>query len=190
MWCDWPDATAPPLETVFPEVDGFGVPPLSCTTSGGGGLVVNVRVPPGLAPGGHHARVRIGGAGWSNAQPFYLDLPESGEEPRVASMQDGVTWSTGEVSLANGWLTLWVEGLSVEADEGNTTVEVSGVPHFPDAVTPTGGGAFQVNVRLRPVLRAGVHEVAVLHRGRRGEARTIRLTGAGPPVRGLESLRG
>jgi tRNA (mo5U34)-methyltransferase len=189
LWCEWPGAMAAPLDMVFPEIDGFGVAPLSCTVQTGGGLLVNARVPPGLAPGEHYARVRIGCAGWSSAQRFYVDLPVSEEDPRIVSMQDGVTWLTDEVSLENGWLTLWVEGLRVEADEGNTIVEVSGVPHFPEAVKPTRQGAFQVNIRLRPVLHAGIHEVSVLHTGRRSKARTIRLTGDGPRVRGLEALR-
>ena len=41
------------------------------------------------------------------------------------SLQDGATWTKGTVDWSHGgWLTVWVEGLSAEANPGNTIVEV------------------------------------------------------------------
>ena len=60
LWSEWPDATAPPLSSVFPEVGGFGVAPMYCTLTPSGLLLTSFRLPPGLAPGSHSARLKIG----------------------------------------------------------------------------------------------------------------------------------
>jgi hypothetical protein len=186
LWCVWRDEGAPPLDDVFPEVDGYGIPPLSCTITEGGGLLVNMRLPPGLASGRHHARLKIGQSHWSDASHFYVDLPDlpSAHTIQVLSVQDGVNWQTGEVNWRNGgWATVWVSGLSDEADAGNTVVEVSGIPHWPEAVHV---GRGQVNFRLRPFLRSGEHELQVLHRGVGSQPLGFSVTGPPPPIHGLE----
>jgi tRNA (mo5U34)-methyltransferase len=174
LWCIWSTVDGPPLETVFPEVDGFGVAPISCTLTENG-LLVSLRVPPGLSSGKHEARIKIGKAGWSHPRQFFLDLPPISNEIDLVSVQDGITWQEGEVDWArDGWMTLWVNGLSPEADAGNTVVEVAGVPHLPETVSVELG---QVNVRLRPVIRAGTQSVRVLHRG--AQSRPINVTVVG-----------
>jgi hypothetical protein len=123
----------PKIETVFTEVDGYAVAPLSSALVGEGGLQVCLRLPPGLAPGRHVVRLKIGRSGWSEVQEFFVDLPGVAEL-KLLSVQDGVTWTDNQVDWAGGgWLTVWVEGLTAEADMRNTTVEVGGIPHFPQA---------------------------------------------------------
>ncbi|HYP12864.1 MAG TPA: methyltransferase domain-containing protein, partial [Bryobacteraceae bacterium] len=63
--CRWSQPEAPPLETVFPEVDQYGVAPLACKLTPAG-LAVSARVPPGLTPGEHTVRLKIGSSGWSD----------------------------------------------------------------------------------------------------------------------------
>lgn len=185
LWAEWHAGEAPALESVYPELDGLAAPPLYCKLVDGL-LHVSVRVPPGMPPGRHEARLKIGGAGWSRAQEFFLDLPPVETPIRILSIQDGIGWSFDEVSWANdGWMTLWVEGLSAEADPGNVSVIVNGVPHDPYGVVPQSG---QVNVQLRPVIGPGACEVRVEHRGVRSDSRTLQVLGAPPPIRGLESL--
>jgi tRNA (mo5U34)-methyltransferase len=184
LWCWWTGET-PPLDTVFPEVDGFGIAPLTCAPIPSG-IVVTLRVPPGLRSGRHEARLKIGRSRWSKAQAFFVDLPVISHSIELASVQDGITWTPGEVSWANGgWVTVWVEGLSPEADAANTTLEIAGVPHFPDAVDAPRG---QVNLRLRPLIGAGDHTIIVIHRGTRTAPKTLKVTGNAPPIRGLERL--
>ncbi|HZI73783.1 MAG TPA: hypothetical protein VFD73_07090, partial [Gemmatimonadales bacterium] len=184
LWCLWNRADVPPFDAVFPEVDGFGVAPLSCTIVNQW-LVVSIRVPPGLRPGRHEGRIKIGEFGWSQPREFYLDLPSIASNLELRAIQDSISWRTGEVDWANGgWLTLWADGLSPEADPGNTLVEIAGVPHVPEAVEPLKG---QVNIRLRPLIRAGEHEVGLLHRG--AESRLpLLVKGEAPRIRGLQSL--
>jgi hypothetical protein len=185
LWCAVTSPESPPLESVYPEVDGFGVAPLAAAVTPDG-FVVSVRVPPGLSPGRHDARVRIGDQGWSEPQTFYLDLPPLAGSLEITGVQDGVSWRPSEADWGSGgWVTIWVSGLSPEADRSNTIVEIAGVPHIPAAVLPKGG---QVNVRLRPVVETGDHRAIVRHRGMSSAPATIRVAGEPPPVRGLESL--
>ena len=184
LWCWW-SAELPPLDMVFPEVDGLGVAPLSCARIAQG-LLVTLRVPPGLRPGRHEARLKVGRTRWSKAQAFFVDLPPVSDELELSSVQDGITWTPGEVDWANGgWATIWINGLSPEADPANTMVEISGIPHSPDAVDAQGG---QVNTRLRPLIRAGDHPIVVVHRGARTPPKMMRVSGNPPAIRGLERL--
>jgi hypothetical protein len=184
LWCRWERTDVPPFGDVFPEVDGFGAPPLSCAIVNQW-LVVSIRVPPGLKPGRHEGRIRIGGSAWSVAREFYLDLPPIASPVELRAVQDSVTWRTGEVDWANGgWLTLWANGLSPEADPGNVMVEVAGIPHVPLVVDAAKG---QINIRLRPLIRAGEHDVRLTHRGA-AESLKLQVKGAAPAIRGLERL--
>ena len=185
LWSPTDDANPPPLADLFPEVDGYGVAPLSCVINDGQ-VVTSVRLPPFMTSGAHHVRLKIGRSAWSNALPFYVDLPPLESELTLVALQDGATWDANSVGWKNGGLlTLWVEGLSLEADAGNMTVEISGVPHAPiDVLVETG----QVNIRLRPLIRGGVHQVRVTHRGKSTETKKLRVVGDGPGIKGLELL--
>jgi tRNA (mo5U34)-methyltransferase len=182
FWCAWGGEPTPPVDSVFPEVDGFGVVPLACIASDGA-LVISFRLPPGLAPGGHSARMKIGDRAWTEACSFYVDLPDIAGPITVGNVQDGVTWQNGAVDWNNGgWITLWVEGLSPEADPGNTSVVVDGIPHEPSMVSPSNG---QINVKLRPVVQPGHRDVYVTHRGASSPPVLVRIAGDQPPVRGV-----
>lgn len=183
----WPDlAAAPPVSDVFVEVDGLGAPSIYMDFNENG-LQIAIRVPPALAAGRHEARVKIGMHRWSEAVPFFVDLPPIAGPLTIAATQDGLAWHKDEVDWAHGgWLTLWVAGLTAEADAANTTVEVDGIPHVPELVHPAGG---QINVRLRPVIESGARTIRVLHRGAASSPHVITVKGERPPIKGLEALR-
>lgn len=82
-------------------------------------------------------------------------------------------------------MTVWVTGLSPEADPGNTIVKIADVPHFPHAVDSLSG---QVNVLLRPVIKAGAHDVLICHRGGVSTTKPVIVRGEAPPIKGLEPL--
>lgn len=185
LWSAWPHAETPSIQQCYPEIDGFGVAPLACAVSDGA-LMVSFRIPPGLAPGRHSARLKVDRSGWSEPRDFFVDLPAPDESVAIASVQDGVAWTSSRLDWANGgWLTVWATGLSPEADPSNTQVLISGVPHVPEAVFPEGN---QINLKLRPVIHAGNHTVAVSHRGRVSDTFPLQITGTPPPIHGLEAL--
>ena len=116
LWAEWPDPDPPPLDAVFPEVDGLGVSPLFCTVHEGS-LQTAVRVPPGLASGRHEARLKIGSAAWSEPIAFYVDLPRLTSPIELISVQDGLNWTKDQTDWqTGGWITIWLGGLSLEAD--------------------------------------------------------------------------
>ncbi len=82
-------------------------------------------------------------------------------------------------------MTLWMEGLSKEADAGNVTIFVSGVPHYPESVEVEKG---QTNVRLRPLICPGSHPVTAVHRGATSNPVMVEVVGPPPLIKGLESL--
>ncbi|MEZ5398105.1 MAG: class I SAM-dependent methyltransferase [Bryobacteraceae bacterium] len=178
LWCEWA-GEAPPITSVYPEIGGFGVAPLSAAMRPEG-LLVSVRLPPGLPAGSHAARLKIGEHGWSNAVEFHVDLPAIPAPVTLAGIDDGVTWQHDQVEWEHGgWMTLWASGLTPEADPGNTYVEIDGIPHDPAAVSH---GQGQINVRLRPIIGPGEHTAAIIHRGARSASRRFRVTGGPPPV--------
>jgi len=178
FWCPW-TGPAPTLDTIYPEVDGFGIAPMFCKVTETS-LMVNTRLPPGLEPGVHQARLRVAGSDWSPPVEFFVDLPALAGEIQVRAIQDGVIL-TDEVEWNHGgWLTVWVEGLSEWADVGNVIVEVDGVPHRPQAVTMN-----QINLRLRPLFTAGDHILTVTHRHQQSLPVTFQLQGTAPGIKGL-----
>jgi tRNA (mo5U34)-methyltransferase len=186
FWCARAASAPPPLEEVFLEVDGFGVSPLSCALADGT-LHINFARPYGLCAGRHKARLKIGSGRWSDDWPFYIDLPPVNSLVELVSVQDGVAWTTGEVDWGHGgWAAAWARGLSPEADPGNTTVYVSGVPHLPNAIDSDRG---QINFRLRPVIFPGKHDVRLIHRGAESASVPVTVGGTPPAIRGLEQLR-
>jgi tRNA (mo5U34)-methyltransferase len=183
FWCQWTSDAAPALETVFPEVDGYGVSPIFSRVSPTG-LMITTRLPPGLTPGRHEARLRIGSADWSNIEPIYVDIEDLTGTLAIVAVQDAITFSPNEVDWANGgWVTVWVNGLAELVDFGNVSVEVDGIPHRPQAIV-----SGQVNTQLRPLFRAGEHQVAVVHFGVRSNTISFTLRGATPVIKGFEAL--
>ena len=182
LWCAWTPPEVPAFDLIYPEVDGLGVAPIFAERTPHG-LMITTRIPPGLKPGRHEARMRIGASDWSNIEPFYMDLEPVEGTLKLGAVQDAITTKTGEVDWANGgWMTLWVDGLSDLADFGNVVVEVDGVPHRPQAIANG-----QINIQLRPLFERGEHEAIVTHRGARSAALKFALVGDAPVIKGFES---
>ncbi len=186
LWFELPEShPAPDLDTIFPTASGFGVPPLSCLPDGDS-WQVSFRLPPGLPPGRHDVRLSTPWASLSEPCHFHLDLPPNPHPLTLVSVQDGVSWLPGSVDWQRGgWLTLWLTGLTVEADPGNTVIEISGVPHSPNLVDPATG---QVNLRLRPAVRPGPQTLIARHRGAESNPLPVEVLGEPAPLHGFESL--
>lgn len=182
LWIEGEDFA---VDDVFPEVDGYAVPPISTTTYQGN-TQISIRRPYGLAPGRHEVRVRSREADWSSPQHFWLDLPQAGQPPVILSIQDGTNWQAGQVTWQNeAWITIWTQGLSPEADCANTTIHIDGILHVPFYLNVENG---QINLQLRPLIAAGHSTVHVEHRGQLSAPAQLNVVGDPPPIRGLESL--
>jgi hypothetical protein len=144
---------------VFPEVDGFGVRPLVARSSQDGASIVVFKVPPGLAPGWHEIRLRTAGSHPSTPIRIAVDFESAPGHLEITGACDGVNWQTSKVSIANGFLSLWIAGLPENADIANVQVRVNGRGAFVNFVgSPDEHGVRQVNVRVSDC-RPGIWEV-------------------------------
>jgi len=148
--------TALSRDNVHPEAGGYGIRPVSVTLEGGG-CFVNFKLPPGLTAGWHEVRLGTDG----NALPIAVDVERRAEHVEIKGACDGMSWKPSQVSLANGFLSLWVEGLPENADIANVRVDVEERRQVVTLVgAPDANGIRQVNAQVSrcPV---GVREVSV-----------------------------
>ncbi len=148
-------------ETVFPEVDGYGVRPLFVGDLEDAGSLVQFKLPPGLAAGWHEVRLRTAGSHASDPLRIAVDIESSAGRLEIKGACDSVDWRPFRVSSANGFLSLWVEGLPENADIANVEVRMDGRRQFVNFVgLPDAKGVRQVNVRVAGCA-LGVVEVAL-----------------------------
>ncbi len=148
-------------DSVFPEVDAYGVRPVFVGEVEGAGCLVHFKLPPGLAPGWHEVRVRTAGSAPGKPQRIAVDFVSLAQQLAITGACDGVSWTPSRVSLSNGFLSLWVAGLPENADVANVRVDVGGekqVVHFVGA--PDDQNVRQLNV-LTQSCRPGTQEAVV-----------------------------
>jgi len=163
----------PTRDTVFPEVGGFGVQPIDVRRFDEQQWIATFKLPPGLAPGWHEVRLRTEGSPLSEPARIAVDIPAVVKELRLESVTDGRTWTPAEV--ISGYLTVWIAGLPDNADRGNVRVPIDGRNQeilFVSA--PDEQGLRQINASLRPLVRPGIHELAVECGGTRSNNINIR----------------
>jgi hypothetical protein len=136
------------LNAVQPEVSGYGTQPVFVGFVDGA-WQVNFKLPPGLSSGWHQVRLRVSET-VSNPVEIAVDLPLLTTSLNIASVCDGVNWQPLQVSLNNGFASLWVHGLPRNADRNNVKVNIAGKRQATTFVgSPGPDGPTQVNVRLR-----------------------------------------
>jgi tRNA (mo5U34)-methyltransferase len=124
-------------DDVFPEIGGYGSRPVHVHATGGDGWHANCKLPPGLDPGWHDARLRLRETAWSNAVRIAVDLPES-ERRRAHSehvsgdvairlVTDGRTWERYRVHTGvDACVSLWVAGLPDQCAARDVRVRLNG----------------------------------------------------------------
>jgi hypothetical protein len=136
-------------DSVFPEVDGYGVRPTIANPSQNGASIVVFKLPPGLAPGWHQIRLRTAGSHPSAPIRIAVDFDAAPSHLEITGACDSVNWQRSKVSIANGFLSLWITGLPENADIANVQVRVAGRRAFVNYVgAPDEYGVRQVNVRV------------------------------------------
>jgi hypothetical protein len=134
-----------------PRVAEFGAHPAFSGKVEGGYWQVNFMLPPGLPPGWHPVRL-----GQSNPVEIAVDVPLEVRELRIDSVFDGVNWDKGRMSLAGGFLSVWVQGLPRNADVHNVKAYVDGGRQ---QVTYVGSDG-QVNLRVSGA-GPGLHQIVI-----------------------------
>jgi tRNA (mo5U34)-methyltransferase len=165
-------------EQLRPEVADFGVPALAIRRDPAGNPHFSCRLPPGLDPGWYEVRLRTKDSEFSNSCKIAVGLSLDGH-PMVESICDGLTWSTDEVVRdddGRGYLTLWLRGLSDNADRNNVRVYVNGRRMLADYVSDPRDGIRQVNVSLVESLGEGLFSLVVSHGGNETSPKQLRVS--------------
>lgn len=159
-------------DSVRAEVSSFAADPVHVGAVEGGSQVT-FKLPPGLASGWHPVKL-ITEAAESNAVEIAVDLPLAAETIKIESVCDGVNWKASEVSLANGFLSLWVRGLPRHADRNNVKLKIAGRRQIVTYIGPSNtDGVSQINAGVSPNTTPGT-QALTLHFG--DFADTVSLT--------------
>ena len=164
------------LDDVKPEVSGYGVRPFHLALVDDGSWQSNFKLPPGLTPGWHDVRVRVGDSLPSNGKQIAVDiaLPES--PIRITGVCDGKTWARSELNLNSGeTLSLWIEGLPDNADANNLGVSLDGhrlrIIHIEAPRTEPR----QVNVQVPTAVPSGTSSIEAVLGNQRSQAVEVRI---------------
>jgi tRNA (mo5U34)-methyltransferase len=165
-------------DDIRPEVDTFGVNPIRLEPNGPERWCVQFKLPPGLDPGWHEVRIRIGESRPSNAKRIAVDLAPDAGPIAIAGIADAHTWKPNELDLnAGDAIALWVQGLPENADINNVRVFLGSTLLTVNYVGPAEGSTRQVNARVPEPLPLGRVEVRVETLGGPGDHTHIEITG-------------
>ncbi len=143
------------------EIGGFGVPCLHVHEEVTGRWMANFRLPPGLAPGWHEARLRFHDSGFSQVSRIAVDMPVYAEKITVRAVFDGVSWSEGTVKRG-GIVSFWILGLAENCDRNNVRVTIGGRKQPVDYLgRPEADLYRQINANVRPDQAVGEQDFVV-----------------------------
>lgn len=156
------DAQSLTLPQVYPEVDGYGVRPISINNLPDGRWQCNFRLPPGLTAGWHSVRLRHCDGGPSNAKRIAVDVPVVTDRIAICAVADGLSFEPDIVRLeSGGYLSVWVSGLPENADRNNVRVFLDSVRLVTEYVENRQCEALQVNARLPETIKRGTYSLKV-----------------------------
>jgi len=173
-------------DDVFPEIGGYGVRPSEVHRSSEDGWLVNFKLPPGLDPGWHYARLRIRDSAYSNAAAIPVDLtlgerrqPRSPRATglRIHSVTDGRTFAESRVrSGDDACMSMWAAGLpdSVRAEQVSLRLDGADLPAT-WLSSADAAGLRQINALLPPGIPPGKAKVTLALDSAETEAVEIEL---------------
>jgi len=150
------------LSDVCPQVGGYGVRPISVARVDEDVWQTNFKLPPGLTPGWHDVRMRVGESSPGSSQRIAVDIPIVAGEIQIHGACDGTTWVKGQVDRSHGGvLSLWASGLPENADCGNLRVTLDGRRLTVTYVGAAGDGARQINAKVPKDFALGPATISV-----------------------------
>ena len=150
------------LDDVRPEVGGYGVRPIHVAQLGDGEWHSNFKLPPGLQPGWHEVRIRVGGSRPGSAQRIAVDIPLVVDEIEIQGVKDGTTWVNNQFDVSRGdVLSVWVSGLPDNVDVNNLFVSLNGTRLTVTYIEAAQEGMRQINVQAPKDLPAGPAAISV-----------------------------
>jgi tRNA (mo5U34)-methyltransferase len=149
-------------EIVCLQVGEYGAAALFVTPEGDSWRAT-FRLPPGLDPGWHTARLRFRDSGFGQGFRIAVDLPPVCAQIDLKNVFDGVTWTPAEVVIGDrGFLSCWACGLPQNADRGNVRAFLGKRRLAVDYVgDPNAEGYRQINAVVPANISPGNHDFCV-----------------------------
>ena len=154
------------VDSVFVEVDGFGVPALVVAATEGNGYQVNCLRPPGLAPGRHVVRVRTANSANSNAVEFEMldrdgrgvavpssNLPQ--DPPELCSAEFHPSGDRRLTAARAGSLVCYFRSSADRLGCADVEIEIGTRKLRPHTVGSLGDCVWQANVLLSSAIPPG-----------------------------------
>ncbi len=172
------EGTALTCDNVYPEIGGFGSRPIYVANTGGG-WQASCKIPPGLAPGWHNARLRVEGSRCSPEFQIGLDVktwqPTGRSMLEVTRLADGKTFESHRIRTGEGSsLSIWVAGLPPEATIADVKVRLNGTD-LPAVWLAPDGESRQINALLPAGLEPGTASITVVFNNTETQAREAEL---------------
>ncbi len=129
------DSPALDCDSVFPEIGRFGSRPIHVTRIGEG-WQASCKLPPGLVPGWHHARLRVADSRYSAPVRIAVDIPteerragapDSRPHLRVTRLADGKTFEDHRIRVGeSSCVSAWVAGLPDHSSMTELSIRLDG----------------------------------------------------------------
>ena len=173
---------------VCPEIGGYGVRPSEVHRSSEDGWLVSCKLPPGLDPGWHSARLRLADSAFSNAVRIAVDVPRGerrwpggprAEGLRIHSVTDGRTFAESRIRTGDdACMSMWAAGLPEGVAVERVALRLDGTDLPATWVSPADpAGLCQVNALLPPGIPPGTAKVALALDGAETAAVEVELIG-------------
>ena len=159
------------------EIDEYGAPALVLANLRGQEWQANLRVPPGLAVGPHHVRLRTAGSAYSNVVTIAVEAPGAQRDgaPRHAALAAAPTEASPEIyEVSNGmtesdvfrghrneYVCCRFRTLETGLDRDSIVFQIDDAEQPVLFLTDLGDGCWQANSRLPAGLEEGPHSVRI-----------------------------
>ena len=155
------------------EMDGYGMPTLLLTSTGGNGWQANLKLPPFLDSGAHEVRVRTTESGFSNvfaitagsAPPqevtarFRPAAEITDSAPEIYAVESNVTGTVSFRGYKNEHLCAWFRSKESKLKRQDVLVQLDARDVAVLFLTDLGDGRWQSNSRLPGDLQPGAHRL-------------------------------
>lgn len=168
-------------ESVFVEVGGYGSRPMYVARLGEGWLAT-AKLPPGLEPGWHEARLRTAGSAFCEPMRIGVDTlhPPQSRSPsavRITRVADGKSFEDNRVRIGpDSALSVWAEGLPEDASADRIRLRLHGSDLPAIWLAPAPGAApRQINALLPAGLEPRHTTVSVVWRGEESAPASVEI---------------
>jgi tRNA (mo5U34)-methyltransferase len=171
-------ATDLTCDNVYPEIGGYGTRPLYVAQAGGG-WQASCKLPPGLNPGWHKAKLRV--ATSRDTPPLQIGIDAQAWQPNVTSnlaitrVADGKTFESRRIRVGeDSAISIWVAGLPTEASLEDVTMRLDGTD-LPAVWLALAGESRQINALLPAGLEPGKAQVSVVFKNNETKPQEVEL---------------